>query len=153
MLGLGVDFGGVIVKLADRKRGTDTALNGIEGTEIAHDGVFDTMAKLVSHFEGRVWIVSKAGLAVQAKTISWLDAVDFYSRTGLNKSHVRFCLERQDKANICSELKITHFIDDRVHIMQILRYIVPNLYLYCESTESRFCPPWATTVFWHLRVH
>ncbi len=146
MSGLGVDFGGVIVKLVDRKQVSDTQLSGTEGTEIAQEGVFEAMAKIVSHFEGRVWIVSKAGPRMQAKTLAWLDAVDFYSRTGLDKSHVEFCRERQDKATICQKIEITHFIDDRVHIMQILRNVVPNIYFYGEETAKGFCPPWATFV-------
>ena len=83
---------------------------------------------------------------MQAKTLAWLDAVDFYSRTGLDKSHVEFCLERRDKAVICQKLEITLFIDDRVPIMQILRSVVPNVHFYGEETAKGFCSPWAMFV-------
>ena len=51
MSGLAADFGGVIVKLVDRKQVSDTQLLGTVGTEIAQEGVFEALSKLVSHFE------------------------------------------------------------------------------------------------------
>ena len=69
---------------------------------------------------------------MQELTLSWLQSVDFFSRTDLQPDHVCFCLQREDKENICRGLRITHFIDDRVHIMQILRRVVPRLCLFGE---------------------
>ena len=74
----------------------------------------------------------------------WLQCVDFFSRTGLQPDHVWFCLQREDKASICRELEISHFIDDRVHVMQILRGVVPHLCLFGEPGAKSFCPPWAS---------
>lgn len=51
---------------------------------------------------------------MQERTLAWLQSVDFFSRTGLQPVHVRFCLQRQDKENICRELGISHFIVDLV---------------------------------------
>jgi hypothetical protein len=56
---------------------------------------------------------------------------------------VRFCLQREDKASICREVEIRHFIDDRVHVMQILRGVVPHLCLFGEPGAERLCPPWS----------
>jgi len=39
---------------------------------------------------------------------------------------------------------MTHFVDDRVHVMQIRRGVVPHLCLYGEPGAERFCPPWAS---------
>jgi hypothetical protein len=108
--------------------------------------VFDAIHKIISICEGRVWIISKAGPRMQARTRAWLDTVDFFSRTGLDVEHVRFCLERQEKEAICRELGISHFVDDHVHVMQILRHTVPHLYFFGEQGRKRFCPPWATFV-------
>ena len=83
---------------------------------------------------------------MQARTRTWLDSTDFFSLTGLAPENVRFCLERQEKASICRDLNISHFVDDRIHIMQILRHTVPNLYLFGESGGEQYCPPWATFV-------
>jgi hypothetical protein len=81
---------------------------------------------------------------MQERTLAWMQSVDFFSRTGVQPDHVCFCLQREDKGLICRELGISHFIDDRVHIMQILRGVVPHLCLFGEPGAERFCPPWAT---------
>ncbi len=141
---VGIDFGGVIVRSRKELRGEDTSLEDSAGSEVAHDGAYDAIRKIVSACDGLVWIVSKAGPRVQARTLAWLDAVGFYSRTGLAPDHVRFCLQREEKEGICRDLGITHFIDDRVHVMQILRGAVPHLYLFGEPGGEKFCPPWAT---------
>jgi len=142
----GIDFGGVIVKTRKQMPGEDTDLAGCEREEVAHDGVFEAVRKIVSVLDGQVWIVSKAGLRMQARTLAWLESVDFFSRTDLKPDHIRFCLEREEKEGICKELKITHFVDDRIHVMQILRIAVPHLFLFGNVGEERSCPPWATFV-------
>ncbi len=81
---------------------------------------------------------------MQERTLVWLQSVDFCSRTGLHTDHARFCLQRGEKASICRELEIGHFIDDRVHVMHILRDVVPHLCLFGEPGAERSCPPWAT---------
>lgn len=145
MMCFGIDFGGVIV---ERRAGNqDTNLKMGEGAEIAKPGVFQAVSEIVSIFDGHVWIVSKAGPRIEAKTLDWLDSVDFFSQTGLHADHVRFCRMRQEKESICRELQVTHFVDDRVHIMQILRHTVPYLYLFGNQGEDKTCPPWATFVW------
>jgi hypothetical protein len=142
----GIDFGGVIVRSRRWHRGEDTDLAGSDGEDAAREGVFRAVREIVSVCEGRVWIVSKAGPRMQARSLAWLEAVDFYARTNLDPEKVRFCRERTEKEGICRELGITHFVDDRIHVMQILRHAVPHLYLFGERGEERSCPPWATFV-------
>lgn len=147
----GIDFGGVIVKNR-RVLGEDTDLSGAEHDDVAHEGVFEAVREIVSICDGQVWIVSKAKPQMQARTRSWLESVQFFSRTGLDASHIRFCLEREEKEGICKELETTHFIDDRIHVMQILRHTVPHLFLFGDESTEKFCPPWATFVFSWSRV-
>ena len=141
---IGIDFGGVIVRNLHEDSGEDTSLQNSSGEQAARDGALDAIRLLCSACDGRVWIVSKAGPRMQERTLSWLQSVDFFSRTGLQPDHVRFCLQREDKGTICRDLKITHFIDDRLHIMQILRGVVPQLCLFGEPGAERLCPPWAS---------
>jgi hypothetical protein len=141
---IGIDFGGVIVRNLHEDTGEDTSLRSSSGSEAARDGAFDAIRQLCSACDGRVWIVSKAGPRMQERTLAWLQSVNFFSRTGLQPDHVRFCLQREDKTSICRELEISHFIDDRVHVMQILRGVVPHLCLFGEQGAERLCPPWAT---------
>jgi hypothetical protein len=142
----GIDFGGVIVKLQKNIPREDTGFLDPSNPSLIQENVFESIAEIVSICEDRVWVISKAGLRMQEKSLAWFDGVDFFSKTGLKPDHVRFCLERQDKAIICQELEISHFVDDRIHIMQILREIVPNLFLFGDSGNEKFCPPWATFV-------
>lgn len=146
LLRIGLDFGGVIVSPKPRIPGEDTKLRATDGEQAAQPGMFESVRRLVAAARGSVWIVSKAGAAMQERTLGWMTDADFYTRTGLDRPHVRFCRERIEKKAICSELGITHFVDDLVHIMQILRDSVPNLYLFGHQGADSPCPPWARLV-------
>src|SRR4051812_37338303 len=95
---LGVDIGRVIIDGSSHPAGADTAFfNGDEATMLATPempGALDTLATLTRLFEGRVWLVSKCGPRVQERTLRWLAGHDFYGRTGIDPTHVRFCRER-----------------------------------------------------------
>jgi hypothetical protein len=43
---------------------------------------------------------------------------------------VLFCRQRHEKAAICRELGLTHFIDDRLEVLSHLLGTVPHLYLF-----------------------
>src|SRR5437762_193257 len=125
---IGLDLGGVIVRAASRSATDDTELH--DPADVLDEPLpraVDGVARLVDATDGDVWIVSKAGERMQARTLHWLDDTRFYSRTGLSKDHVRFCLTREQKAPVCTELAITDFMDDGVHVLQTLRYVVANL--------------------------
>lgn len=74
--------------------------------------------------------MSKAGPRVQEKTRQWLRQHRFFERTGIPPDHLRFCLERPQKADHCRELAITHFIDDRADVLEHLEGVVRNRYLF-----------------------
>ena len=125
---LGVDIGGVIMDRANDE--TDTSFftdNYLRTT--ATPGALEALATLVTRFEGRVHLVSKCGKKVQDKTLHWLAHHRFYERTGIRPDHVRFCKERHQKAGICEELSITHFIDDKLEVLGYLAS-VSHLYLF-----------------------
>jgi hypothetical protein len=102
-------------RVADGRQWSRTSVrDNFSGAEADRDGALDAIRQLCSACDGRVWIISKAGPRMQERTLAWLQSVDFFSRTGLQPVHVRFCLQRQDKENICRELGISHFIVDLV---------------------------------------
>lgn len=132
---LGVDIGGVII---DRiNDGTDTSFfsdNFLQTTAVP--GVFQALRRLVDEkFGSQVYLVSKCGRRVQEKTLQWLDHHDFYNQTGISSDHIRFCKQRHEKAGICQELGITHFIDDRLEILGNLT-TVGNLYLFQPNSNE-----------------
>jgi hypothetical protein len=122
---LGIDIGRVIIDGPSHPDGGDTAFfEGDEATMLATPempGAVEAIARLVRHFDGRVWLVSKCGAFVQARTERWLDAHDFYRRTGVPREHVRFCRARADKRQHCEELGLTHFVDDHPEVHAAIR--------------------------------
>lgn len=126
---LGVDIGGVIIDRVNE--GTDTSFftdNYLRTTAVP--GAFDALRDLVEkRFGNKVFLVSKCGQRVQNRTLEWLDHHRFYDITGIGRGHVRFCKERHQKAGICRELGITHFVDDRLEVLGNLA-TVSTLYLF-----------------------
>ncbi len=146
---LGLDFGKVIMGAVKNGR-ADTSFLGTTFDEAMTsppgEGAFQAIAQLVNSFSGDVWIVSKCGPSVEKKTKGWLKHWSFYDETGLDRAKVRFCRERPDKAKICKQLGITHFVDDRLDVLEPMVGIVSNLYLFGEQQEGTVCPEWATEV-------
>ncbi|MEV0298925.1 hypothetical protein [Nocardia sp. NPDC050710] len=141
---LGVDFGRVIQGAALEPGAADTVfLSG--GFDEAmrtppSPNAFEVLTRLVDHFEGRAWVISKCGPRVQERTLRWLDHHDFYDRTGVPRDNVRFCRKRVEKATHCAELSITHMIDDRIEVHRALRGLVAHLYLF--GAQSGPAPEW-----------
>ena len=125
---LGVDVGGVIIDRV-RNDGTDTAFKGekyLETTAVPF--VFYALLKLRERFE-HVYVVSKCGLTIELKTRVWLKQKGFCDLTGISPANVHYCRERREKAPICEWLGITHFIDDRLEVLNYLE-TVENKYLF-----------------------
>ena len=131
---LGIDIGKVIINGPAHPGGGDTAFfDGDEPTMLATpemEGCVPAIARLTELFAGRVWLVSKCGPRVQARTLRWLDAHDFYRRTGVPGAHVRFCLTRPDKRGHCAQLRLTHFIDDHPEVHAAIRGVVEHQYFF-----------------------
>ena len=147
---LGIDVGRVLISPGD-STSPDTSFIG--GTlddalnTLPYDGMFDVVPALVERFEGRVWIVSKCGPRIQERTLQWFEHHRFFERAGIARDRVRFCRKRPDKAIHCRELGISHFIDDRVDVLQPMIGIVPNLFLFgpqrgCTPAHMRAVPAW-----------
>ena len=126
---LGIDVGGVIIdRVSDE---TDTSFFGDNHLRTPAVGdAFGTIRRLgEGRFGDRVYLVSKCGPAVQAKTLDWFAHHDFYRLTGIGPERVRFCRRRFEKASLCADLQITHFVDDRLEVLGYL-VSVPNRFLF-----------------------
>jgi hypothetical protein len=146
---IGIDIGRVIMAPVNGGRADTSFLSGTLERAMQtppSPGAFEGVKTLVEAFGGRAWLVSKAGPNVQQKTKLWLRHRDFYAATGLPPDHVRFCLERPQKAGHCRQLKITHFIDDRLDVLDALRKDVPYLYLFGEQPRLEAVPDWVVHV-------
>lgn len=109
-------------------------------------GAIEGVRSLVNLSGGNAWLVSKCGPNVQRKTKAWLRHWNFYQETGMPTEHLRFCLKRPEKAIHCKQLKLTHFIDDRLDVLQHLEGLVPNLYLFGEQPTLEVIPSFVTHV-------
>ena len=124
---LGVDIGGVII---DRVREDDPNRRHSYAAFAAVDGAFDAITQLVTRrFRDRVWLVSRCDESAEPVLVEWLERHRFFGSTGVARDRVRFCRARDEKATICRQLGVTHFIDDRLEVLSHLVGVVPNLYL------------------------
>lgn len=141
---LGIDIGNVIINGPAHPGGGDTAFfQGDEATMIATpemDGAVPSIQRLTALLDGRVWLVSKCGPRVQARTLRWLDGHDFYQRTGLPRGQVRFCRTRAEKRPHCEELSLTHFVDDHPEVHDAIRGTVG--YQYFFGPQAAPVPAW-----------
>ncbi len=132
---LGIDIGGVIIDRANEY--SDTSFFGEKYLDsYAVRQSFGVIAQLVAdRFGGRVYLVSKCGAATEKKTKKWLQHNQFFAKTGVRPEHVRFCRKRIDKAAICVELGVTHFVDDRLEVLSYLT-TVPHRFLFQPNMEE-----------------
>jgi hypothetical protein len=150
---LGIDIGRVIIGAADPSGRADTSFLSASEEEAlgtpATDGAFEAIAELVRAFEGRVWLVSKCGPRIQRLTRQWLLRHDFYGRTGVRADRIRFCRKRPEKRDHCAAIAATHFIDDRLDVLQHLVGLVTHLYWFGHQRADAPVPRWArVTVDW-----
>jgi hypothetical protein len=140
---LGVDIGRVII--AGHGTGDTSFFDGDDAALLATPempGSFDEIAGLVPLFGGMVWLVSKCGPRVQSRTLRWLNAHDFWGRTGVAADATRFCLRRPDKRGICQDLALTHYVDDRPDVHTAIGDVVEYRYLF----GPQHVPPPAGTI-------
>jgi len=138
---LGVDVGRVLISPGDESRPDTSFIGGSAEDALRtppYEGMFEVLPRLVGKFEARVWVVSKCGPRVQQRTREWLAHHHFFERTGIAADHVRFCRERWQKAEHCAELGITHFIDDRLDVLDAMRGVVRERLLF---GPQRAVPP------------
>jgi len=130
---LGVDVGGVIIdRQNDRADTSFFGPNYLQTTAVA--GVFDCLRQ-ASQRGFEVHLVSKCGENTQRKTLEWLQHHDFYQLTGVHPQRVHFCRTRPQKAPICTSQGITHFVDDRLDVLEYLND-VGNLYLFQPNAQD-----------------
>lgn len=138
---LGIDIGRVIISPGTPQSGHDTSFIGGSTADAmatpSVEGAFEVIRDLVALFEGRVWLVSKAGWRVRKRTKQWLNKHHFYEQTGIPEEHLRFCFERHEKAEHCEELGLTHFIDDRTDVLRHLKALVPHLLLFGPQKKDQ----------------
>ena len=142
---IGLDFGGVIVKPSDEAILFRSEL----GMTISQPEAFQSIKALVENFNGNVYIISKASKGTENEIRKWLALTKFHSLTGFNQANIFFCDKREKKLPIALKLGITHFIDDNLSVLEILKGSVPNLYHFGVNNTKEFYVPllnWQVTM-------
>lgn len=134
---VGVDIGRVLIA----GDGADTSFLGASETDAMRapevPGSFEAVAALCRAFGGRVWLVSKCGPRIEARTRRWLEQRRFFTRTGLPRDHLRFCRERRDKVVIAKDLGLDRFVDDRADVLRPMRGQLKLLVLFGAHSAER----------------
>lgn len=137
---LGIDIGRVIIDGSPTGGRGDTAffdsddVAALATPEVA--GSVDAISRLTTLFRGQVWLVSKCGPAVQARTERWLAAHQFFERTGVGLDRLRFCRARDDKRSYCMDLCLTHFVDDQRGVHEAIRGAVSHQFLFGITSKQ-----------------
>lgn len=151
---LGIDIGRVIIDGSSHPNGADTAFfDGDEETMLATppmDGAFESIARLVNLFDGQVWIVSKCGPRIRARSERWLEHHRFHNLTGVDPQHHRWCRRRPEKRGHCVDLALTHLVDDHPEVHQAVRGAVEHQYFFGPQRKpvpnyGLHVPTWSDT--------
>lgn len=135
---LGIDVGRVLISPGDESSPDTSFIGGSLEDALRtppYERMFDVLPAIVRRFAPDVWIVSKCGARVRDRTLAWFERHRFFERTGIDPAHVRFCRERSQKAGICADLGITHFVDDRYDVLEPMRGIVRFRFLFGPQRE------------------
>lgn len=147
---LGIDIGRVIIGAADPSGAADTSfLSASDEAALATPSspfALESIAELTQAFAGRVWLVSKCGPRIQALTRRWLERWAFFERTRIDPRHLRFCRKRPEKREHCLAIGATHFIDDRLDVIEHLVDVVPWLYWFGHRPPNVVGPCFAQPV-------
>lgn len=94
-------------------------------------GAFEALRYLnVEKFPGCAFVVYNATNVANQKIMSWLSAKRFFERTGIFPEKVTRTEHGRNKWSICERYAATHFIDDRLEVLQHLVGKVSNLLLF-----------------------
>ncbi len=130
-MNLGLDFGNVISKEKGLSVSNDP---DFMDREFVEDAV-ESIAALVPLFNN-VYIVSKCSEVSETLIPQWLKQNLFFEKTKIKPENIRFCRERHEKAPICKDLGITHFIDDRVEVLTHMKSVRIRIALNAQDVDS-----------------
>eukprot|EP00658_Telonema_sp_P-2_P081151 TRINITY_DN8243_c0_g1_i3.p1 TRINITY_DN8243_c0_g1~~TRINITY_DN8243_c0_g1_i3.p1 ORF type:complete len:288 (+),score=77.64 TRINITY_DN8243_c0_g1_i3:109-972(+) len=133
---LGVEICGVLMPPADQF--DNTSFYNSENPDeyrrapLAEDAA-KAMRKLCELFDDVYLVCNVSRFArtegVRDRVMSWLEAIDFYSRTGQKPENVHFCETIDDKAALCQDLYLTHMVDTNVRALEMCAGIVMQRFL------------------------
>lgn len=139
---IGIDIVGVIMDrltLSDliRKYGRNIPYRYFEKIpEI--NGIIGAVYGIVNYFRSEnVFIVSSADEALEKAILHWFEKKSILKRTGVSSDNLIFCRERKEKAIVCAQKQITHFIDDRREVLHHIYESDPSIKLILFNPDEK----------------
>lgn len=134
---LGLDLGNVIIDHVGFGTTPEFFRTGDYDVIPPVPGVFEALRQLhEKRFGDNMFVVYNATDIADQKIISWLEAHDFFNRTGISRHQVRRTLNGRNKWSVCELYKATHFVDDRLEVLSHLVGKVENLYLLRPQAQE-----------------
>lgn len=118
---LGLDFGGVICQEVGLRMSLDPQALSRPMVDFA----IDALTVLRYFFKERIHIISRCSEPSEPIIRTWLQNNNIFDF--VNPERLHFVRERKDKAPICAELGITHFVDNRLEVLEHMT-MVANRY-------------------------
>jgi hypothetical protein len=98
-------------------------------------GAFENLRVIVASKKfSEIHLVSKIDPVTEYAYRKWLEVNSFWAATDISAKNLHFCRRHEDKAPICAELGITHFVDDR---LRVLRSLTTVPYRYALNPRPR----------------
>jgi hypothetical protein len=163
---VGVDVGGVIIAAGSSSNSGDGS--GVREDTMMFSSDFLNTSEVPGAIDGVRWlvhklgasnvfIISKAGKAMQKRTLQWLDSKRFYERTGMLEDHVLFTASRREKGAVAQRCGIHMFIDDKLECLQAVSEVPwptcgvlfgPQTHSTSENVFHSSAMTIATCMFW-----
>ncbi len=137
VLRIGIDFGKVISKAGND--GTATSFFGSNYLNApTNPGAIEVIILLCQKYGAEnIYIISKCGAKMEAKTREWLEYNRFYAQTGILPENVLFCREVEEKGPLCVTHSIDAFIDDRLKVLYYIHQAEPSIIQILFGNERR----------------
>jgi hypothetical protein len=134
---IGVDLGNVIIDHKNFGTTENYVLTQDYNLIPPVTNALEALRKLnESRFMDRVFIIYNASEIIDSKIFGWLNYNDFFRQTGIDKGHVLRSNTGRKKNLFCKNMQLTHFVDDRLEVLNCLMGLVPNLYLLNGQWEE-----------------
>lgn len=134
---LGIDLGGVV--MGPRNPMLHEHDEGFDAAFLARPEIPSAIACLAraskERFQKKVFVISKRSRKTRPLALRWLFVNGFFDRLGIPREHVHFCETQDQKAPLCEQLGVTHFVDNRLGVLRHMHAVENRCLLNATEEE------------------
>src|SRR5262245_36906384 len=109
---LACDLGGVIRDRLDYE---------VRDPKVLIPGAVQALRKLVSAVGRKdALIISRCDAEHRESAVDWLRHQNFIDFTGFDPENIHFCETAEEKVEIAEACRVTHFVDNRVRVFEVM---------------------------------